>query len=434
MVVQGRNLQNCLGGQYAFYVSYYRSVFQKFQRAGADLVFFAVGKRLSDELEIVIPRREMDYMSFLSILDDIDANEGKWSKTVEPKNKKRAPITTDYNMQRLALQFGELRINNVRHNQEMAKYANANADAVLALITNDTQLLVFDGDYQVWRATDIILKEFTAFRFCRKRLRAHLELSTQQLELLSALSGTDYLPGDVLTEFYEKIGVESYNGGHIPAIAKYIRDEVPVLPTANENVVRFDLDKIARDVFGENYTHDELNAIENGLIQYNLDFNVDEKYPSHRSWLAFCKKRNMFIFKLFTDEVYVVKDISFIDYRNCKSKNYAELVIPLLRKLQGILYSHEPRRRKTRAICMKYAHDEPYKVVEEPIVYPSCEFRIPSITIFYSLILHIDPQQNSQTCLLCFSSRTTRNTMTSVGLCSIGCSDSGRISKNRSKN
>lgn len=371
MAVRARNLQRCLGGEYVFYTHYYRSVFNKLQHAGADLVFFAMGAKLSDDLDIFIPNRETNYMAHISILDDIDASEGNWNKKFQEKYKKRAPVTFQFNMMKLAQQHGELRINYCRHNQEIAKYVNENADNILALITNDTEFLIFDGDYQFWRATDLTIKDMAAFRFCRAMLRAHLELNTQQLELLSALSGTVYLPGDILKDFYEKIGVESWNGGHIPALAKYIRDEVPLLPVAQANILRFDLGKIARDVFGENYRIDDLNAIENGLIQYNLNFQIDEKYPFKRPSLDFSKKRNMFIFKLFTDNVYRIHDIGFIDYRNHKSKNYAELVVPLLMKLQGILYANERQRPRTRAICMKYAHDEPYKVVNEPIAYPS---------------------------------------------------------------
>lgn len=375
MVIQGRNLQNCLGGQYPFYINYYRSFFKKIENFGADLVFVAAAKKLSDELEIFIPNNEMDYIAFISILDDIDANEGKWSKTIEPKHKKRASKTTEFNMLKLAKQHGEVRINYFRHNQEIAKYANENADAILALITNDTEFLIFDGDYQVWRATDIIVQQMSAYRFCAKRLREHLEMNTQQLELLSALAGTDYLPLEVLEDFYTKIGTESWSGGHIDALAKYIREEVPLLPTTQENDVRFDLEKIARDVFGESYTRGDLNAIQNGLIQYNLNFETNGKYPYKRASLDFCKTHNMFIFKLFTDKVYLIKDISFIDYRNCKLKNYADLVIILLRKLQGILYANELRRPKTRDFCMKYAHDEPFKVVKETIIYPPGELK-----------------------------------------------------------
>lgn len=371
MVVQSRKLQCCIGGQYSLYTNYYRNLFKKFENAGADLVFFAAGRKLSDEVDIVIPQLERDYIAYISILDEIDANEGKWCKTVEPKYKKRAPLTMQFNMMKLAQQHGELRINYVRHNQQIAQHAMKHADTILAIISNDTDFLVFEGDYQCWRATDIISKELTAFRFCRETLRTHLQLNTQQLELLSALAGNEYLPGAVLTDFYEKIGIENYAGGHIPALAKYIREEVSLLPTAQENAFRFDLQKVARDIFGENYTRDDPYAIENGLIQYNLNFTSGEIYPYERAAMNFCKKVNMFIFKLVTDDVFLIKDISFIDYRHYKSKNYAELIIPLLRKLQGILYANERRRPKTRAVCMKYAHDEPYKVVDEPIVYPS---------------------------------------------------------------
>lgn len=370
MVVQARQLDNTIGGQYLLYTKFYQSLFKKFQRAEVDLVFFAPGHQLSDELETFIPNREADYIACISILDDIDANDGKWSRSVEPKCKKRAPLSLEFNMLKLAQQHGELHINYIRHSQEIAKYANANADTVLALITNSTEFLIFDGDYEVWRATDLTPTDMTAFRFCRKALREHLQLNTQQLELLAALSGTDDLPSEIIMDFYEKIGIERWNGGHIPALAKYVRDEVPLLATEQEGVVRFDLEKVAKDVFGEDYTREDLHAIENSLVPYNLNFDTNNNCRYKRASLDFCKTRNMFIFKLFTDEVFLVKDIRYIDFRHFKSKSYAELVVPLLRKMQGILYANEYRRPKTRAICMKYAHDEPYKVVEEPIIYP----------------------------------------------------------------
>lgn len=372
-VVQRENLNNCLGGKYSLWTHYYRKFFTELKGARAELIFFAAGKKLTDEPVVFIPKREDEYIRHVEILDEIDNTNGSVQEFMRRRNYDiRAPITFEYNMQKLAHEFGELRINYVRHNQEIAKYIQQHADDVLAIITNDNDFMVFDGQFQFWQANDINMKEMTGRRMCREKVRARLELNSTQMQLLSALSGSSYLPVPIMKEFYKKIWDESVTGNRIPQIAKYIRDQVPILSTGKDSV-RFDLAKIARDIFGDEFTEHDVYAIENGLAQYNLNFDIeDEASPSspNSKTMKFCKSRNMFIYKLFTDDVYLIKDIAYIDFRNYKSKSYADLIIPSLRKAQGIIFANERNRPHDRTVCMKYAHDEPYRVVQEPIDYP----------------------------------------------------------------
>lgn len=370
--VQRDNLGQCLGGKYWLWLLYFRKFFNQLKDTNAELIFFAAGNKLTDELMVFIPKREEEYMRYLDVLDRIDATDGSVSALFKRRNFDiRAPITMEYNMQKLAQEYGELRINYVRHNQEIAKYIKQHNGTVLAVITNDNDFMVFDGDFQFWQANDLNMKDMIGCRMCRTKLRTRLDLNSEQLQLLSALSGSSYLPVTVMKEFYQKIWDATVEGNRIPQIAKYIRDEVPVISTNEKDCVRYDLAKIARDIFGDECTEHDSNAIENGLAQYNLNFDSDVTATQHTRPMSLCKTRNMFIYKLFTDDVYLVKDIAYIDFRNYKSKNYAELIIPLLRKAAGIIFANEPQKPQERAICMKYAHDEPFKVVEEPIDYPS---------------------------------------------------------------
>lgn len=376
VVVQRDNLGQCLGGKYSLWMHYFRKFFTQLKEANAELIFFAAGNKLTDELMVFIPKREEEYIKYLNVLDEIDSIDGSVSEFLRRKNYDiRAPITMEYNIQKLAQGYGELRINYVRHNQEIAKYIKQNDGSILAIITNDNDFMVFDGDYQFWQANDLNMKNLTGRRMNREKIRTRLDLNSEQLQLMSALSGSSYLPVPVMKEFYNKIWDETVEGNRIPQIAKYIRNEVPVLSTGEKNCVRFDLVKVARDIFGDEYTEHDLNAIENGLVQYNLNFQSDDVRTLSNT-LKFCKSRNMFIYKLFTDDVYLIKDICYIDFRNYKSNNYADLVVPLLRKVQGIIFANERHKPPERAICMKYAHDEPYRVVEEPIDYPPSMCRL----------------------------------------------------------
>lgn len=366
VAVQNDDIGQLMGGRYSLNLLYFNNFFQSLNNARAELVFFVAEKTLSDEAAIFIPDREKEYIKYIQILDEIDASAGDIGAYVAQRQSDiKAPMAMELNLQKLVRNFGKMQTNHFRHNQEIAQYAKQHDDSILAIITNDTDFMIFDGNFQYWRANDITMKDLTVFGYCREKLRKLLELNTQQLELLSALSGSIYLPCDVLTDFYFQIGIHSTTyGKHIAPLAYYISNKMQT------ESVTSNIEKIACDVFGKNYTSPDINAITNGLVQYNLNF---EK-PVTKA-LEFCKERNAFVYKLLTDEVYLIKDISYIDYRKYKSKNYAELVVPLVRKLHGILYANERPRPKTRTICMKYAHDEPYKVVDEPINYP------PSMTL-----------------------------------------------------
>lgn len=353
-----------LGGRYSLNVLYFRHFFKAMEKAKAELVFFVAGKTLSDDLPLFIPDREEEYISYIQIMDEIDASGGDTGAYVAKKLADiKAPPAMEANLHKIAREYGEMRTNYFRHNQEIAQYVQQYDDSVLAIITNDTDFMVFDGKYKFWRANDIDMNGMTVFDYCRQKLREHIQLDTQQLQLLSALSGSMYLPCDFLTEFYVAIGISSWiEGKHIGKLANYIRERTKYGCTMSV------LEQLASDAFGEKYTTQDVNAIENGLIQYNLNFQI--RTPKA---LEFCKDRNMFIYKLLTDDVYLIKDISYIDFRNFKSKNYAELIVPLLRKVQGILDANERPRPKTRAVCIKHAHDEPYKLYNEPIDYPLCK-------------------------------------------------------------
>lgn len=200
--------------------------------------------------------------------------------------------------------------------------------------------------------------------------------------MLSALCGSNFLPHYILTEFLGGLtqsNDDSKKRGKIVNVAAYVKRQEFELVNKKP---KYDLNQISRDVFGADFTLEQLNSIANGLECYNLNFEevmsrTGYRDPAQRnSFLKFCKTHDSFMFKLATDAIFIVKDITYIDYRNYKSKNFAELVIPILMKVCGILYKDNPRRPVVRKICMKHAHDEPSKLTEETIIYPPSKQQI----------------------------------------------------------
>lgn len=369
-VVQDDNLALCLGGRYGTHLQYFQKFFKQLQELNAELIFFAVGNKLNYKLDLFISNQNGEYRTHLNLLDRIDANNGDVQTIRKHRTyNTRAPITMQTNMHKLARRFGELHINYVRHNQEIAKYIKQHDESVLAVITNDNDFMIFDGEFQFWQANDVNMRGLTGVRMCRKKLRARLDLDSKQLQLLSALSGSMYLPKTTLKSFYGRIRDENAGSNYIAHLGKYIRERVP-----RDNLFRFNLEEIGQFVFGGNYTTDKLSEIEKGLEQYDLNFDTIVATQRISNAMELAKTQNMFIYKLLTDDVHLIVDIAFIDFRNYRSKNYAELTVPLLQKLYGILYDNEFRRPREKGICMKYTHDESYKVQVEPIEYPPSKF------------------------------------------------------------
>lgn len=360
-----------MGGHYELYNRLFRHFFDNLSKTDAKLVFFMAGFKNTDDLQFFVPRREEDYAYHLDVLDKIESRCDMKALVDNTRNLQhlsnvRMSVSFDHNLMRLARRYGELRVNFFRHNQEIARFANDHADQVLAIITNDTDFLAFEGDFQFWRAHGIRKRELECKRYCKIKLRERLGLNVYQMQLLSALCGSHYLPIYVITDFINGLIAEnSPQIGKIWNVSAYVKRQTLEMV---KNKPVFDLKKISRDVFGEDYTPENLNSIANGLSIYQLDFQ-DDTEPKD-AFLKFCRTHNAFIYKFIADDIFKINNIDYIDFRHYKSKPYNQLIMPILMKCCGILHKDDRSRPVQRTMCMKHAHDEPFKVTEETIIYP----------------------------------------------------------------
>lgn len=378
-LIQRDEIGSILGGRYDLYNHLLRKLCQNLCQYGAKLVFFMVGRRYTDDLALFVPKAEFQHNNSMEILQKMRAQIDIKSVTTKQllRCTARDSYAFTYNFQRLLRRFGDLHVTHVEHNREIAQYINKNSSQVLALISNDTEFLAFDGNFEFWPIADLDLKHMTCERADKEKMYARFGFvhGAHQMKLVSALSGTVYLPMDEVIRFIKELDTirqDPLKIGKFWTISEYVRRQsIEIIG----NQPQFDLDKISNDVFGADYTPVQRNGIANGLAIYDMNFDEDELYFQDKykenAFLSFCKERDPFLFKLATDEVYVVKEHSFVDYQNYRSKTYSELIIPILMKICGILFQKDPERRDVRQIFMKHAHDEPFKLTEEAIIYPT---------------------------------------------------------------
>lgn len=344
-----------LGGHFYLLTRYLKIFLQRLKQTGAELVFFHPAQEITDELELFIPLSERSYVQAIDILDKVTAHR---ADRIDSEELRIAP-TFGYNALRLAEQLGELRVNYVRHNQEIAKYVKEHENDVLAILSNDFNFIVFEGDFQLWKVNELNMNQMTTVRICRKALFEGLGLNFGQMQLLATILGwNNSSPWTEETE------------SHFFRMVTYVLEQ-QIDYSQREPRSAFDLDDICADVFGDTYTEYDKAAIENGFIQYSLDCEITNITLSPE--MERIKAENPLMYQLIQDEVFIIRDFQYIDFRDSESASYTELLLPLLRKMLGILYANKKSRPRCRLVCAKHAHDEPFKVTDEIIAYPDCK-------------------------------------------------------------
>lgn len=338
-----------LGGRYKIYNMLFERFVHELLASKAKLTFFTASHQTTDELCLFIPKMEYDYYKHIQLI-------GKWTSGNNAKDgiigdrSSTIPVTIEHNLIALIKKLcpkKSMHINYYRHTQEIAKYASAKSNSVLAIISNNLELLLFEGSHQFWYANHINFRKHTISHFCRTTLETTIGLNTKQLQL------------------------SSYR---IFKLISYIK--------INQTASGFNLKQMAKDIFPPN---DDIqigiNAIENGLNCFDIRFSIAT--PNDDPFGQFSKERNAFIYQLIVDDVYLIKDVMYIDYRNGRAAIFPDLIVPLIQKMMGILFKKNLIKPMDRKICMKFAHDEPWRVIKCPILYPEEKSMPPLFDFIY---------------------------------------------------
>lgn len=164
-----------------------RAFFQRLIDAGAQLVFFTDGPVQNDKQPTWMRRQNVKYDDHLAVIDKLD-------KHVPLRDLVNLPLPTTTMVSSLlravAKEFGPL--TSSIHNEcdlELAAYATKNN--AYAIMADDSDFLIYPGNWRYWSIKHIDDEHFTTLAYNRVALRAHLGLSSAQMPLFAALGGND---------------------------------------------------------------------------------------------------------------------------------------------------------------------------------------------------------------------------------------------------
>lgn len=351
----------CAGGHQAV-LNTWNKTLTALKATGCSLVFFVDVNIQEDKIQEWLDRRNREFKIYKKLYLIIGL--GELPIYLSQLKESSVLSTTLRAMAKMANTFGEVHYS-FRHecDQETAQYATRHN--ALAVISSDTDFLIFDGPWKYWSANDLHFGPFNQMRtieFNRKGLAAVCALSQRHLPLLATLLTNDFTHGyyDQLSDFYNKLGPIKYR---IPNVACYVKK------VGSEKLTDLDIRRLTQHAFGK--ADDKIQRlIKRSLDSYNIDYPdvvIDDPIEQ--------KLVNTDMYEPYVYFMGAIQDIilGLYDMRNCKSEiNFPELLTEWAKRKTGIVRNGSGDSY-TFTLLIKKHFDEDYAAHTEMPIYPECK-------------------------------------------------------------
>lgn len=352
------------GGRHQVTLNAWKEILNALKSTGCSLVFFSDLTLQEGKTEEWLSRRNEKFELYKSVYKLIDVGAG--IDAINATVKDHIGLTTKfYGMESLAQSYGEFH-QAVKYecDLEIAQYAkNQN---VLAVITNDSDFLIFDGTWKLWSSDDIEVtasKEVKTLELNRKALANLCSLSPIQLPLFATIMGNDFTKGcyDQLNAFHRTLGPMR---NKIQNIARYVRN------VTSGKLTDPGIKIIALNLFG-NASEEKQKLIKQSIDSYNTDFpppTVDD--PLERKLLN-TKMYRPYMTVMSTNQGIAMP---FYDMKGgIPGANFPMLLASWLKRRIGVIRKHNNDDKFTFTLLMKKSINEYYQEYTESAIYPECK-------------------------------------------------------------
>lgn len=348
------------GGRHNVYLDKIEGLFKRLVKHDAKLVFFCDGQLQLTRVDEWSRRRNAEYKEFMCALDQIDRGTD-----VFQLNGRRHRVCKNVvgSILCIARNYGEVIIStDCDCDAALAQYAVRNK--ALAVVANDSDYLIFEGDWQHWHAESLNFDKLQVMRYGRQELSDFLCLTRREMHLFATLVGNDYMkPGPYRVDF-----------GH-PKRLRFRRMADYVISL---NIFRFDelsetfFERTCIDLFGRTNRLDNAIAMMRMSIKsYDIEFDM----PTTKDRLLDYAAENVLMSAILYDGIFQY-DLNFIDFRsennNNAEKSFTDAILPVFSRLAGILLQHLWVQDKVPVlkICIKPSSKDDYALQCIAPIYP----------------------------------------------------------------
>lgn len=341
------------GGRYTKYQEYYDHLFKGLSEH-ADLVFFEDGTLMHQKLDVWKERQNNKYSNCIEVMESI--YKGVPLNIIVTVNPHNIPKTTMHRtiIEETAKKYGKLIKSELKDcDTEIGRFA-VNNQRVLAVLADDTDFLIFPGKWRYFSVRSMNVCTYETMEYSRVALRRFLNLTDDQLIILSSINGNDIVKFDEVMPFHEAlIGFKhKFCNVRFPALADFIR--------------RSSLEELVRQL-SYHVAPKCLKQFPESVDMYQLNYkHADENDPL----LKFLRTKDYFFILEVLKRSLQTFTTCYFDMRYDCFKNYFGAYSMLLRKQIGIVM-HNNRNGNYYELVTKSAHGSAYQKNDLTPIYPN---------------------------------------------------------------
>lgn len=344
----GRNEAEILcGGRHHRYFQLYGRLFSDLKAGDVKLVFFSDLNVQHQKMDEWLQRRSETYARTITLFDNI----AKGMSVVDL-------LKTGANLRTLMVAMNALSTEARKHGEyvyvtqhecdvELAQYARDHN--AMAVIGNDSDFLVYEGNWMYWSASNIDLETLATIEYSRTALCDYLSLSHQQLSLWATLVGNDITSVCFrdLRRFHTSLGTIEQK---FLNVARYVRSFKRLPFSFDQHTI----ESIARRVFGDRNCRRMSPLIVDGIQSYNLDFPQSAGLSD--PLLQKAVHHSGIYVKLMSD-VHTLT-LAMYDLRaNDIVKTYTDVMAVVERRAIGVVWQERKSMQSQLTLAAKWSHE-----------------------------------------------------------------------------
>ncbi|XP_062565879.1 constitutive coactivator of PPAR-gamma-like protein 1 homolog [Armigeres subalbatus] len=344
------------GGRFNLADSVVEEFIEKLKLLGVDLVFFCKSPMQQEKSTDWCKVQDNWYSLNLIMFDVVD-------RGIELDDFLRLHsnmLNFRYPLTNVARRHGLLKIATTRDcNKELATYASESG--ALAIISNDSDFLVFEGPWRYWSSQVLELSTLKTMEYNRPALLRHLKLTSEQMPLFATLCGNKIMPAQIGWKLQKELGCCRIS---VSNIAKFVHE-------FNGPLKNIDIIILQKILNATKLDEGFLKLFQRSLIFYNLAINPIIVKPMGDPVLEILSKKDSPFYYHIWQGIPLDVAIGIVDLRN-PGFNYKQLLTTLILRMAGVILFHKKPQRPTKCpIIIKFNHASRHQEYMLPIQYPS---------------------------------------------------------------
>lgn len=365
-IMQYHNESVC-GGRHQKVLNAWKQLLDAFKATGCSLVF--VADLNIEEAKIVkfLSRRNEDSRGAAKLYNTIE--NGEKCPTKVARNTPRSCLQSAFHgLAVMAQSYGQFYYSSIGHEADVEIAHYANRHSAMAVISDDSDFLIFKGWWRLWSATGIVRSNLRLMTIeYNRQYNQILSLSVDQLPLFASLMGNDIITSKAIENYFKYIDPSQPK---IRNVAKFIQRDLSQ-GINFERISDNDIRQIIERIFGRVLDGWE-QLMKSSIDSYNTDYAPAVITDPIEAKLAHSTMYRPYVENMGHTQVVIM---SYYDLRGADpSTSLPGLLLEWLKRRKGILMNGTKDPANTFTALVKKSFDGKCQAHVETMTYPNCEF------------------------------------------------------------